>query len=159
MKKKPSLVLILFLSALLTAQEKPSAGSSTGHEAALTALLHEFLAGAPSGKPEVYDRFFADDLIYTSSAGSTIHKADIMKGLEPPKAGDPVVTYDGDDITVHEYGKIAVVNFRLIQHIENMDGTSETNYFRNTGTFLNTNGRWQVVAWQATRVPQKEKSK
>jgi len=32
-------------------------------------------------------------------------------------------------------------------------GKAETVYFRNTGTFLKRNGKWQAVAWQATRVP------
>ena len=43
------------------------------------------------------------------------------------------------------------VNFRLVQHNEK-DGKQETNYFRNTGTFLKRNGKWQVVAWQATKI-------
>jgi hypothetical protein len=47
-----------------------------------------------------------------------------------------------------------VVNFRLVQHNEK-DGKQETNYFRNTGTFLKRNGKWQVVAWQATKAPEK----
>jgi len=58
----------------------------------------------------------------------------------------------GDDITVHPYGNMAVVNFRLVAHNQN-NGTTETAYYRNTGTFLKRNGKWQVVAWQSTKVP------
>lgn len=119
----------------------------------LKTLLHEFLAAAGRSDKAVFDRFFADDLIYTRSAGVTISKADIMKGLnEPAKPDDPKETYEADDITVHEYGDMAVVNFRLIQHI-NKGPDLGTNYFRNTGTFLKRNGEWQAVAWQSTRVP------
>src|SRR5262245_11787749 len=142
-------VLALVLGALqLHAADKPSAAAEE-----LKNLLHEFLSAAGRSDKAVFERFFADDLIYTRSAGVTISKADIMKGLnEPPKPDDPKTTYDGDDITVHEYGNMAIVNFRLIQNLEK-DGKKETNYFRNTGTFLKRNGRWQAVAWQATRVP------
>jgi Domain of unknown function (DUF4440) len=145
-------VLVLMVGGVpLHGADKPSAAADE-----LKKLLHEFLSAAGRSDKAVFERFFADDLIYTRSAGVTISKADIMKGLnEPPKPDDPKTTYDGDDITVHEYGKMAVVNFRLIQNLEK-DGKKETNYFRNTGTFLNRNGRWQAVAWQATRVPAAE---
>jgi ketosteroid isomerase-like protein len=126
----------------------------------LTALLHQFLEGVSKNDNSAYDRFFADDLIYTRSAGATITKADILKSLDEPNPPDaPKAAYDADDITVHAYGNMAVMNFRLIQHMTNKDGSTETNYYRNTGTFLKRNGRWQVVAWQATRVPQKDKER
>ena len=146
-----SLVLALALPCLAAKQ-------STADQ--LTALLHEFLTGVSNNDNSVYDRFFADDLIYTRSAGVTTTKADMLKSLdEPPKPADPKAAYDADDVTVHAYGNMAVMNFRLIQHLTNQDGSTETNYYRNTGTFLKRNGRWQVVAWQATRVPQKDKEK
>jgi hypothetical protein len=56
---------------------------------------------------------------------------------------------------VHPYGDTAVVNFRLVMHNVNQSKT-ETTYYRNTGTFLKREGRWQAVAWQATRVPSTE---
>jgi hypothetical protein len=59
---------------------------------------------------------------------------------------------------VHPYGDAAVVNFRLIMHTT-VDGKPETAYFRNTGTFVKRNGKWQAVAWQATKVPPVEKAK
>jgi hypothetical protein len=145
-----SLVVALLAGPAVAAQ-KTSADQ-------LKALLHEFLDAAGRNDKAVFDRFFADDLIYTRSAGATITKADIMKSLnEPPKPDEPKATYDADDITVHDYDKVAVVNFRLIQHLEKGD-KPETNYFRNTGMFLKRNGRWQAVAWQSTRVPAEAQS-
>jgi hypothetical protein len=46
---------------------------------------------------------------------------------------------------------MAVVAFRLVGRTEK-DGAVETARYRNTGTFLKHDGRWQVVAWQATRI-------
>jgi Domain of unknown function (DUF4440) len=137
--------------ALAVAAPTIAADASTSTE--LKKLLHEFLEAAGRSDKAVFDRFFADDLIYTRSAGVTITKANIMKGLnEPPKPDDPKFTYSADDITVRDYGNMAIVNFRLIQHVEDR-GKKATNYYRNTGTFLKRNGRWQAVAWQSTRVP------
>src|SRR5919108_2663074 len=146
--KTGAVLLALFLSTIAASAQKTSQTADK-----LKKLLHEFLDAAGRNDRAVFNRFFADDLIYTRSAGVTITKADIMKDLShPAKPDDPKTTYGADDITVHDYGNMAVVNFRLIQNLEK-EGKRETNYFRNTGTFLRRNGRWQAVAWQATRVP------
>ena len=124
----------------------------------LTQMVRDFLAAVPQGDRQVFDNFFADDVIYTRSAGITVNKAEILLNIGVRAVNEPKATYEGDDFTVHPYGEMAVVNFRLIQHNE-QDEKQETNYFRNTGTFLKRNGKWQVVAWQATKVPQSSEQK
>jgi len=109
-------------------------------------LVRNFLADVPKSDPKVFQEFFADDVIYTRAAGVTVSKADILKNIDVRATNEPGATYEADDVTVHPYGNMAVINFRLVQH----SGT-ETNYFRNTGTFLKRNGKWQAVAWQATK--------
>lgn len=120
----------------------------------LAQMVRDFLAAAPRGERETFDGFFADDVIYTRSGGVTVDKSEILKNIGVRAVNEPKATYEADDFTVHSYGEMAVVNFRLVQHNEK-DGKQETNYFRNTGTFLKRSGKWQVVAWQATRVPEK----
>src|SRR5205823_9483721 len=121
-----------------------------------------FLKAASTNDAATFDSFFADDVIYTRSSGVTISKADIMRGLrgQGNEANRPAErasqTYDADQITIHQHGDMAVVAFRLIARPANpTDGSSsggETHY-RNTGTFLKQNGKWQAVAWQSTKVP------
>jgi hypothetical protein len=143
------LTILVLLLAPGFAQSKAPA------EAELKKLLNDFLAAAshtPAGPEDkkMFDRFFADDVIYTRSAGATITKADIMKSFdEPPPKDARAGTYSAEDVTVRQYGSIAIVAFKLVQKMD--DG--ETNTFRNTGTFIRRNNRWQVVAWQATRIP------
>ena len=120
----------------------------------LTQMVRDFLSAVPSGDRKVFDSFFADDVIYTRSAGVTVDKGEILKNINVRAANEPKATYEADNFTVHPYKDMAVVNFRLVQHNER-EGKQETNYFRNTGTFLKRNGKWQVVAWQATKVPEK----
>src|ERR1700688_2856932 len=74
---------ILTLALGLQAQTAPD-----GVE--LTELLKDFLAGASRNDAAMHDRFWADDLIYTSSAGRRMGKADIMRDVSssrPAKAG------------------------------------------------------------------------
>src|SRR5690349_736438 len=126
----------------------------------LLAMLNNFLVAAshtpPSSEDEnIFDKFFADDVLYTRASGAVITKQEIMRSLdEPPSASDPKATYSAEDVTIHEYGDVAIVAFRLVQ--KTSDGT--TKQYRNTGTFLTRNHRWEVVGWQATPIPDQAKT-
>ena len=123
--------------------------------AELARLLDEFLAGASRNDAAMHDRFWAEDLIYTGSVGRRVGKADILKDVRsapPPKAGDPRTTFTAADVRIHQYGTTAIVAFRLVGTTER-EGKVEVANYLNTGTFLKRGGRWQVVAWQATRMP------
>jgi ketosteroid isomerase-like protein len=144
-----------FMASNLPAQPNKAATASVSENAIyqqFTQMVRDFLAAVPRGDRQIFDAFFADDVIYTRSAGVTVDKNEILRNIDVRATNEPNATYEADDFTVHSYGNMAVVNFRLIQHNEH-DGKQETNYFRNTGTFLKRNGKWQVVAWQATKVP------
>jgi len=124
----------------------------------VTALLHEFISNAGSGDRAIFDKFFADDVIYTRATGAVITKASIMEGLgKPAPASAGKSSYSAEDITVHEYGDTVIVAFRLEGRTEHGDGKVETSHYRNTGTFLRRNGRWQAVAWQATKISEAAK--
>lgn len=126
----------------------------------VTVRLKEFMDAAGNNDRAVFDRFFADDVIYTRSTGAVITKADIMSSLGKAPATPPEkTTYSAEDITVHTYDHMAVVAFRLVGRTERKDGTAETTNYRNTGTFLERDGRWQVVAWQATKIAEPGKPK
>ncbi len=124
----------------------------------LTAMLHEFLAGASVGDVSAHDKFWSDDLIYTSSGGKRTNKAEIIAGMrqqteaDDPEESGPSVIYTAEDIEVDIYGATAVVAFKLVGMPQGDKDAAVANYF-NTGTFLKRDGGWQAVAWQATRIP------
>ena len=120
----------------------------------ITAMLHEFLAGA--GEAAAHERFWADELVYTSSDGTRTSKAEIMQSFgkredDENEASGPV--YTGEDIQIQIYGSTAVVAFRLVATPAGDSSDSVVQSYFNTGTFLKRNGVWRVVAWQATRIP------
>jgi hypothetical protein len=133
-----------------------NAGAQTAPDAgALTALLGEFLAGASRNDAAVHERFWAPDLIYTSSAGRRMGKADVLAGVRsapPATAGSPATTYNAEDVRVQQYGDAALVAFRLVG-ATTKDGKTEVASYLNTGTFVRRQGQWRAVGWQATRVP------
>jgi ketosteroid isomerase-like protein len=149
-----SLALVLTIASGLRAQPAPDA-------AELTRLLRDFLAGASRNDAAMHDRFWADDLIYTASAGRRIGKADILRDLRsapPAMPAVPQTTYTAEDIQIHQYGETAVVAFRLVG-TTHKDGQTQVANYLNTGTFVKRNAQWQAVAWQATAIPRPEAEK
>ncbi len=120
----------------------------------LTEGLHSFLAGTYT--EAAHAAFWADDLVYTSSAGLRFAKADIMASFEgvEESADTPDTVYSATEIDVRVYGDTAIVAFKLVG-TPNSEGKA-AEYYYNTGTFLKRNEVWRVVAWQATKIPASE---
>ena len=130
-----------------------TAGASDVEE--LTGLLHDFLAN--SDKETAHERFWADDLVYSSSAGLRFAKADIMSGFDSASGEEsdtpPEVVYSGEDVDVRLYGDTAIIAFKLVGTPTDEGSGANVMYYFNTGTFLKRGGVWKAVAWQATKIP------
>ena len=159
-------LLLIILSAILPLSvfsQSPAAPDA----AELTKLLKDFLAGASINDIAIHDRFWADDLIYTSALGRRKGKADIMRELRaeaaaptatPKSKEDETTIYTAEDIRIQQYGTTAIVAFRLVATTKKADKTEVANYL-NTGTFLKRDGKWQSTAWQATKMPSEPEPK
>jgi ketosteroid isomerase-like protein len=115
-------------------------------EVELRALLGSFLEGASRNDRATHARFWAEDLVYTSSAGRRFGKATILDSL-PPEPAPGATRYDAEEVNVRIEGAIAVVTFRLVAISD--DGSRQT--FFNTGVFRRQDGEWRAFTWQATR--------
>ncbi len=174
-KRIPQAVaMVLLVSALAASNASAQTKKPTAHDAKaeVAALLNEFLSKVDS--VTMHERFWADDLIYVGNSGSVKSKADIIKSMKegeakalgakaPDSSGqdgtakavplqktdEPKVTFGAEDVTIRQFGDIAVLNFRLVQHTS---GAADQAY-RNSGVLALRNGKWQVISWQATKVP------
>lgn len=137
-----SAVFVVFFSASAVADARPA-------EAELGALLNSFLEGASVNEAAIHERFWADDLVYTSSSGERFGKAEIMQGLsESGEATDEdTPAYSARDVEIRVFENTAVITFRLVA--EFADETTR-NYY-NTGVFRERDGQWRAIAWQATQ--------
>jgi ketosteroid isomerase-like protein len=137
--------------ALFLNTQAQNESQARSNDQELIATVQEFLAKVPENRRSTFDRFFADDVIYTRGTGQVITKKDILADTGNSTVPRANATFSGEDFNVHQYGDMAIVNFRLV-----MDATDEgkpvTRSFRNTGTFMKRNGQWQAVAWQATPI-------
>ena len=83
-----STILLLLITGSVFAQTAPDA-------AELTKLLNDFLAGASRNDPAVHERFWADDLIYTRSAGRRVNKAEVLRDVRNAPAPKPTGSENG----------------------------------------------------------------
>ena len=180
MKLLPFILLASLLPFTVLAQNSPAPSASVAPKAIpkiatlpapppapdaveLTKLLKDFLAGASRNDAATHDRFWAEDLIYTGSSGRRLGKADIMRDVReeaaaPAKADAETAIFTAEDIRIQQYGATAIVAFRLVGTTKKGDKTEVANYL-NSGTFLKREGKWQVVNWQATKMPAENEPK
>ena len=144
------LLMLCLLAPAARASEAPDGE-------ALRTMLDEFLSGASGNSLEAHVKFWADDLVYTSSRGTRFGKDEILASLRVPEEEQDdalMPTYSAENVRIRQYGDTAVVAFRLVGITpDEAGGAPSVENFLNTGTFLRRDGRWQVVAWQATRIP------
>ena len=134
-----------------TSAQGSSTAAQVSQKSELIEQVQRFLADVPKNERSTFNRFFADDVIYTRGTGQVITKKDILADTGNPSVPRANATFTGEDFNVHQYGEMAIVNFRLVMHATD-NGQSVTRSFRNTGTFMKRNGLWQAVAWQATPI-------
>ena len=160
MKLKHFAILLLTCQLALTSVAQTSSPASAPDAPELTQLLKDFLAGASHNDLAAHEKFWADDVIYTSSMGKRRGKpeilADVRKAVAEPS--EEKSNYTAEDIRIQQYGTTAIVAFRLVGTTTKGSSTETANYL-NTGIFLKRDGKWQVVAWQATKIPAPEDKK
>ncbi|MCA1826901.1 MAG: nuclear transport factor 2 family protein [Myxococcales bacterium] len=128
------------------AQPRPDGGTE------IEGLLREFLSKVD--RPEMHARFWADDVIYVSATGNVRSKAEILKNVTEGAAkapSEPGPAFDAENVRVRQFGDVAVLNFRLVARAE-----GKATHYRNSGVFVERDGRWQAVSWQATKEPEGE---
>lgn len=116
---------------------------------AISSMLETFLEGVD--QVEVHDNFWAEDLVYTSSRGTRTTKSAILEGMRQASESAYSPTYGAEDVDIRVYGETAVLAFTLVANMPaHGDQKASVQHYLNTGTLLKREGRWQVVAWQAT---------
>lgn len=98
------------------------------------------------------EQVLGDDLVYTHSSTVVDSKKSYINTLRSRK-----VTYlktDRSDVKVTPYGCIAIVTGRGDFQVT-IDGKEMPVQIRFTNVWEKRSSRWQMVAWQATRIPPK----
>ena len=97
------------------------------------------------------DRLLADDLTYTHSTAKLDTKATY---LEPLVSGRTrYQSLQPSDVQVRVYGTTGVVT-GILRSVALVAGKESRTDMRFTNVWVRRDGRWQMVAWQSTRLPE-----
>lgn len=137
---------VTLLSAFLLAQE--GAGGSV--EATLTQLETQAVTAAQKNDPSFMETYYADDYVGVGGSGTPMTKQSTVEALksgaskyEHLEVQDRKITQYGPDVAIAR-GKVmvkAMISGRPI------DGT-----FMYSRTWVQRGGKWQVVAFQSTKI-------
>ena len=97
------------------------------------------------------DKLLGADLTYTHGDGRVIDKAAFISDFKT--GAFKYVTIEPNDMTVRVFGDVAVVTGGAAMHVVN-NGADANIKIRYTDVHVRRNGSWQMVAWEATRLPQ-----
>jgi uncharacterized protein (TIGR02246 family) len=148
--------VLLPLGAAVLAQGKAGPVASQTRETApaereirtLEARLNEAIVRADLA---FFDRVFAEDFTHTNHTGAFRTKAQWL-GNHKPGAKSPYDSFDTEDLAVRVYGETALVTGRTVPKGRDSKGQAITGKFRFTRVWVRRDGRWQVVAFQGTRI-------
>jgi uncharacterized protein DUF4440 len=97
------------------------------------------------------DKLLAPELSYTHSNAQMQDKGGFVGDIK--SGAIKYLSIDPNDTNVRVFGNAAVVTGGASVHVI-QNGTDLNIKIRYTNTQINRNGSWQMVAWEATRLPQ-----
>jgi len=149
MRNRTAFVSALGLLALMAIAALPArAAEPTETAAEITRLLNWFLAPDHNPNRATHQRFWAEDVVYTSSSGIVRRKADILASFDGSERPADEMRWSAEDVLVRSYDDAAALTFRLVGRAA--DGSAML--YRNSAMFLKRDGEWRAVTWQATRI-------
>ncbi len=141
-------IAALYLALGQAIANNKSAGNTNVQEE-LKGLENDRAQAVLKGDTAALDRMTADDYTVINISGQLLTKAQVLEAI---KSGD--LKYDqleNNDIQVRVYGDTAVLTGRTTQkgQFKGKDIGGQTRFTR---VYLKQHGKWQAVAFQATRI-------
>jgi ketosteroid isomerase-like protein len=144
--------VIITGASLFLGQTKIRKAASSGNAEEAVRRLHSDLVQAQLTSDVVaLDRIWADEHTFTNPLGIVQTKAERLGEI---KSGDRTLeSFSIADVQVRVYGNTAVVTSHATLK-GRRQGHDISGQYRGIDVYVNKQGRWQVVAGQATRIAQ-----
>jgi len=91
-----------------------------------------------------------DDLVYTHSSAAVDSKASYLESLTSGRVTYKVIK--PTDLQVRVFGDLAIIHGVAAMNVD-ANGQAIVNTLRFTDVWAKRDGRWQMIAWQSTRLP------
>ena len=136
--------------ALALAAAAPALRAADARDDVRTAETRRF-AAMSAGDLDTLASFLADDLTYTHSSGRVENKKEYLDSLRAGRLKYLSIAPEVTDVRV--FGDAAVSTGRSAMKVSN--GGQESSFrIVFTDVWARRDGRWRMVAWQATRLPE-----
>ncbi len=119
-------------------------------EQAVMQMEEELRVAISKGDTKTYGRLVGDDYVFTNQDAVIRTKAQMVSAYDSGSIKYESVMFD--EIKVHAYGDTAVVTGRNTAKGQD-NGKDIGGQFRYTRVYVKRQGKWQLVATQATRIP------
>jgi ketosteroid isomerase-like protein len=155
LKRKGKWQVVSWQATKLAAAADAKREASTT-EKELVAIAQELYDAIAVGNKEPWQKYLADDAIYTDENWKISTKKDLVEGLRPLPTG-----YSGTiriaNVQSRISGDAAVLSHRALEE-ETIFGQKITPTYLVTTTFFKRDGRWQMVASHASVMPSERKA-
>jgi hypothetical protein len=138
--------MMTLVLALTLLAGQPADTSATTRE--LTEIEGRLATSWKSGDCDAWGTIVAPEWSVTHITGAVMTRAEALRACKAPEGKLDVLV--SDDLSVRAFGDAAVVTGRTTATAAGVN--RETVILRFTDVFIRRNGRWQVVASQATRL-------
>jgi hypothetical protein len=147
----PLLSLVLGLT-----QTSSKTSSDVATEKELTRIAQELMDAVAVGDKAVWEKYVADDLIYTDENWKVLTKKEIIDSMAPlPKGYTGSIRVSNVQSRIN--GDAAILSWRALEE-ENILGQKLTPTYLVTDTYFRRDNRWQLVATQITVLPSERKT-
>jgi len=140
-------ILFSISTALLVPQAAPAQPQDTIESEIRKLEARRFRALTEADVPAL-ERLLSDDLIYTHASGWRQTKAEFLASI---RSGELLYhSFASDDVNVRGYGNVVVATGRAAKvRAKGQELNVSLLYLE---AYVKQDGRWQLVAWQSTRL-------
>jgi len=145
-------VLWLFIfSSLSIAQSTVQVSSDSTTERELLNIAQKLYDAIPLGNKAVWEKYVADDIIYTDENWRILTKEQLLESVTPfPKGFSGSIRIA--DVRSRINGDAAVLSYRALEE-EFVFGQQLTPIYLVTDTYFKRNGQWQLTASHLSVLP------
>lgn len=147
---------LLMLFIVICFEQTKAQVSTSQVEQELKQITQQLLDGVTNGDKTVWEKFLADNCVYTDEEGNTLTKKELVSQLRPlPEGYKGSLKVSNPRAVVNDAA--AVITYDALEDLEIFGQKIFTKY-HTTDTYIKHGDSWQMIASQVTVIPSERKA-
>jgi len=149
-------LIFLILNSPAKSQVPTATEADKATERELVRIAQELYDAVAVGNKAVWEKYVADDLLYTDENWQMLTKRQLIDSMAPlPKGYSGSIRVSGVQSRIN--GNSAVLSYRALEE-ETVFGQKLTPIYLVTDTYFKRDGQWKMIASHVTVIPSERKS-